>query len=135
MQAFYYFWPDYFHQRNTEDGAAPVSNNSPALVATRLSPLLCAAFTACAVLGWLFHDLRHTGRALESDLLCVAAATFAAAAAVTAAGLLLIVLLISGAVVVDGPDRWVADSILTLVALVGLLVQAATWWRRLALRA
>lgn len=132
MQALYYFWPDYLHDRKVTSVIARITADSPATVAARLSPLLCAAFTACAVLGWLCHDLRHTGAALESNLLCIAAATFASAAAITAAGLVLMVLLMSGAVAVEGSARWIADSLITLTTLLGLLMHAGVWWRRLA---
>eukprot|EP00892_Ulva_mutabilis_P004385 jgi/Ulvmu1/2318/UM013_0166.1 len=129
--AFYYFWPDYLHDR--AHGTDRISGDTPATIAARLSPLLCAAITACAVLGWLAADLHVTGGKLESDLLRVAAATFAAAAGLIAAGLLLVLMLIAGAVSMLSSERWVADSVVTLVALCTLLVYAALWWRHIAL--
>lgn len=135
MQAFYYFWPDYIHDRDHEEpDIEPDADVSTATVAAHLSPLICAAVTACVVLAWLSHDIRVASRALDSDLLRVAASTFAASAAIAAGGLLLVVLIISRALSLDGSDRWLVDSMMTLAALIGLLAQAAVWWRHLMLQ-
>lgn len=133
VQAFYYFWPDYIYDR-TSGHALPAPRDSSAVLAAHLSPLICAAVTAAVVLCWLAHELRVAGRALDSDLLRVAAAAFTASAAIAAAGLLLVLLVVARALSLDGADRWLADSAITLAALVGLLAQAAGWWRHLMLR-